>query len=123
MALWLETIQFALTEVKELFTKQKAKKVRSYEAIEAVYEAANETTVFLQECERKVEKPNKDLSKIWMEAAKKVRDVDEELYFRLLGKAEYWSDPTAWTPEKIAKANIALTAIKNDSRQILAERE
>lgn len=123
MAIWLETIQFGLSEVKELFSKQKAKKAKSYEAIEAVYEAANETTTFLQECMRKVDKPNKDLSKIWMDAAKKVRDLDEDLYFRLLGKAEYWSDPTTWSEEKINKANIALEAIKNDSKQILSDRD
>ncbi|WP_269225724.1 hypothetical protein [Flavobacterium eburneipallidum] len=55
MAFWLETIQFGLTEVKELFSKQEVKKAKSYEAVEAVYEGANETTTFLQECMRKVE--------------------------------------------------------------------
>ncbi len=123
MAFWLETIQFGLKEIKELFSKQKEKKTQSYEAIEAIYEAANETTVFFQECMRKVEKPNKDLSKIWMDAAKKVRDIDEQLYFRLLGKAEYWSDPTIWTDEKITKANISLDSIKSDAKQILADRD
>lgn len=123
MAIWLETIQFGLNEVKELFSKQDVKKAKSYEAVEAVYEAANETTTFLQECMRKVEKPNKDLSKIWMDAAKKVRDLDSDLYFRLLGKAEYWADPTTWTQDKIDRANIALDSIKNDSRQILSERD
>tara|TARA_A100000171_G_C2135457_1_gene149836 strand:+ start:244 stop:615 length:372 start_codon:yes stop_codon:yes gene_type:complete len=123
MAIWLETIQFGLKEVKELFSRQEMKKAKSYEAVEAVYEAANETTSFLQECMRKVEQPNKDLSKIWMDAAKKVRDLDSELYFRLLGKAEYWADPTAWTHEKIVRANIALDSIKEDSRQILSLRK
>jgi hypothetical protein len=123
MALWLETIQFGLKEVKELFSKQEVKKAKSYEAVEAVYEAANETTAFLKEYMRKVDKPNKDLSKIWMDAAKKVRDLDSDLYFRLLGKAEYWADPTTWTQEKIDRANIALYSIKKDSRQILSDRD
>ena len=123
MAFWLETIQFGLKEVKDLFSKQELKKAKSYEAVEAVYEAANETTTFLQECMRKVEKPNKDLSKIWMDAAKKVRDLDSDLYFRLLGKAEYWADPTTWSQEKIDRANIALDSIKKDSKQILSDRE
>ncbi len=120
--MWLETIQFGLNEVKELFAKNEVKKAKSYEAIEAIYGAANETTQFLQECMRQVEKPNKDLSKIWMEAAKKVRDLDKDLYFRLLKKAEYWSDPTIWTHDKIERANIALDSIKKDSRQILSAR-
>jgi hypothetical protein len=122
MAMWLEAIQFGLKEVRDLFSKQKAKKEKSYEAIEAVYSAANETTVFLQECMRKIEKPNSELSKIWMDAAKKVRDLDEDLYFRLLGKAEYWSNPAIWSDEKISKANIALESIKKDSLQILESR-
>lgn len=123
MAFWLETIQFGLKEVKELFSKQEVKKAKSYEAVEAVYEAANKTTTFLQECIRKVEKPNKDLSKIWMDAAKKVRDLDSDLYFRLLGKAEYWADPTTWSKEKIDRANIALQSIRKDARQILSDRD
>jgi hypothetical protein len=57
-----------------------------------------------------------------MDAATKVRALDEDLYFRLLGKAEYWSNPEIWTDEKIAKANITLEAIKNDSRLIIASR-
>ena len=123
MTFWLETIQFGLKEVKDLFSKQEVKKAKSYEAVEAVYEAANETTTFLQECMRKVGKPNKNLSKIWMDAAKKVRDLDSDLYFRLLGKAEYWADPATWSQEKIDRANIALDSIKKDSRQILSGRD
>lgn len=61
-----------------------------------------------------------DLSTIWKDAATKVRALDENLYFRLLGKAEYWSNPEIWTDEKIAKANIKLEAIKNGARQIIA---
>lgn len=123
MTMWLEAIQFGLKEVKELFTKNEAKKAKLYEAIEAIYEAANETTIFLQECSRQVEKPNRDLSKIWGDAATKVRDLNKDLYFRLLGKAEYWSDPTTWTQEKIDRANIALDSIKRDSRLLLTERD
>lgn len=108
---------------KDLFSKQQAKKAKSYEAIEAIYRAANETTTFLQRCMRKVEQPNADLSKIWIDAAKTVRELDQDLYFRLLGKSEFWSDPIAWTDDKIAKANISLESIKRDAKEILQGRD
>ena len=108
-----------LSEIKELFSKQKTKRIQSYEAVEAINEAANKTTSFLQACMRKVEHSNEDLSNIWLETAKKVRYLDEEIYFRLLAKAEYWADPTVWDTEKINKANIALESIRKDAKEIL----
>jgi adenylylsulfate kinase-like enzyme len=56
MALWLEIIEKGFKGLKELFEKSKEKKIQSYEAIEAVYEAANQTTLFLQGCMRKIAK-------------------------------------------------------------------
>lgn len=93
-----------------------------YEAVETIYEAANETTFFLQQYKEQAESPNRNLSKIWSEAATKVRDLNEELYFRLLGKAEYWADPTVWLQDRFERANMALDSIKNDSKQLLSER-
>jgi len=121
--MWLETIQFGLKEVKELFSKQNIKKEKSFEAVEAVYKAANETVAFLKEFKDDKDKPNKELRKIWENAAEKVRGLDKSLWERLLAKSEYWADPTAWTQEKIDRANIALESIKKDSKQILSERE
>ena len=119
MALWLDIIKTGLPEIKQIITGQKEKRAKVYEAVEAIHKAAIATNIFLQECMRKVEKPNKDLSEIWMEAASKVRELDNEFYIRLLGKADYWSFPASWSDEQLQHANISLEAIKKDALKIL----
>ncbi len=120
--MWLDILKEGLKEIKELIDKKKEKNQKAFAAVEAIYEAANETIVFLNECSRKVEKPNLNLSKIWSNAASKVRDLDEEMYWRLLGKAEYWSSPADWTTERIQKVRISIGGIREDSKKILSER-
>ena len=65
--MWLETIKVGLSEIKDLFNKQEKKKEKSYEAIETIYKAANDTAVFIAQCSRNIEKPNIELSNIWVE--------------------------------------------------------
>ena len=89
--MWLDVIKLGLSEIKDLFNKQEKKKEKSYEAIETIYKAANDTSSFLAQCSRNVEKPNTELSNIWVEAASKVRNLDSEMYNRLLAKSEYWA--------------------------------
>lgn len=116
---WLDSIKFGLSEVKELFNKAEKRKQKSYLAIETVYKAANETSTFLAKCKRKTEAPNTELSNIWIEAASKVRELDSELYTRLLAKSEYWANPEEWTKDKIEEYNISLESIKNDCKAII----
>ena len=119
MAICYDAIQDSLKGIKELVANKEAKKNKVYEAVEAVHSAANETTDYLQQCMRKIEGPNKELRKIWEDAAAKVRGLNMDLYIKCLSKAKYWADPRKWTTIEIKDANIALESIRNDSKKIL----
>lgn len=93
------------------------KQQKAFAACEAIQSAANKTTGFLQQNTRKSLSSNLDLSAVWMDAAAAVRDLDNEMYERLLSKAEYWSNPSGWTNEKVDKANIRLDALREDSKR------
>jgi hypothetical protein len=119
MSIWYDAIKDALKGIKEIVANKEAKRNKVYEAVEAVHSAANETTDYLQQCMRKVEGPNKEIRKIWENAATKVRGLNKDLYIRCLSKAEYWADPSKWTAKEIKDANIALESIRKDSKRIL----
>lgn len=119
MALWLEAFDRVLKEIKELVGLSKEKEQKAFAACEAIETAANKTTAFLQATARKKLAPNLELSAVWMDAAKAVRELDRSMYNRLLGKAEYWSNPKDWTDEKVDSANIRLDALRKDSKKIL----
>ena len=87
-----------------------------------MYAAANETTIYLQQCQRSIEGPNKDLNKLWLATAAKVRGLDTDLYNRLQGKAEYWSNPESWSAAKMKNANLSLESIKATAREILRDK-
>jgi hypothetical protein len=118
MALWLDAFETVLKEIKELVGKKKEKKQKAFEACEAIQRAANKTTDFLTSSSKKT-KPNKELSDIWLDAAKAVRDLDVGIYNRLLAKAEYWSNPRDWTKEKVEEANIRLDSLRKDSKAMI----
>jgi hypothetical protein len=117
--MWLDLIKVGLSEIKDLFNRQEKKKEKSYAAIETIYKAANDTSVFIAQCSRKTEKPNQELSDIWVKAASKVRDLDSDLYNRLLVKSEYWANPEVWTQQDISQYNISLESIKKHCKSII----
>lgn len=120
--MWLESIQVVLKEIKSAISNKKEAKQNLFEAVESIEKAANDTTTYLKNCNRQSEIANTALSDIWMESAKKVRDIDGDLYMRLLAKAEYWSDPSQWNDQRVERVNIALDSIRKDSRNILTDK-
>lgn len=123
MADYLDAFNTGLGLIKDIIHSEKDKKKKAYEAVEAINDAADETMIFLAESKDKAEKPNRSLVDIWANAAKTVRDIDEQMYWRLLGKAEYWSDPKKWPDERVKKENIRLEDIKRDSANILKKKK
>ncbi len=119
MSLWLDAFDRVLKEIKEFAGKNKEKQQKAFAACEAIESAANKTTGFLQQNKRSSLSPNLDLSAIWMDAAKAVRELDDDMYMRLLSKAEYWSNPAEWTDKKVDQANIRLDTLRKDSKKIL----
>jgi len=118
MSVWFTAFDRVLKEIKEFAGKSKEKEQKAFAACEAIEAAANKTTGFLEENTRKKLSSNLELSEIWMDAATAVRELDSDMYDRLLSKAEYWSNPKDWTDEKVDNANIRLDALRKDSKKI-----
>ena len=121
--MWFDIVKEGLKEIKELVTKKGKKKEKVYEAIEAINKAANRTTIYITKSISGTYKSDQELSDLWMEAAKAVRELDTELYFRLLGKAEYWSNPEEWPEDRVKKAKISLLEIKREAKKLLPSKK
>jgi hypothetical protein len=117
--MWFDIVKEGLKEIKELVAKKGKKKEKVYEAIEAINKAANRTTIYITKSISGTYKSDQELSDLWMEAAKAVRELDNNLYFRLLGKAEYWSNPEDWPEDRVQKARISLLEIKREAKKLL----
>ena len=62
-----------------------------------------------------------ELVGLWGSAAGSFFCVDPDLAERLQLKAEYWTEPDAWTPEQIHDARVSLQQITELTRQLLRE--
>jgi hypothetical protein len=62
-----------------------------------------------------------DLASLWSAAATAFYRLDADLAERLQLKAEYWTDPEAWTSEQVRSARIGLQQITELTRQLLRE--
>lgn len=121
--MWFDIVKEGLKEIKELVSKKGKKKEKVYEAIEAINKAANRTTIYITKSISGTYKSDQELSDLWMEAAKAVRELDDNLYFRLLGKAEYWSNPEDWPEDRVQKARISLLEIKREAKKLLQSKK
>jgi hypothetical protein len=59
------------------------------------------------------------LARLWSEAAAAFYQVDGALAERLQLKAEYWTDPDAWTALQVRDAHISLDEVAARARQML----
>ncbi|NUM80845.1 hypothetical protein HUU42_08575 [bacterium] len=117
--MWLELVKEGLKEIKELIDKKDKRREKAFDAVEAINRAANRTTIYITKSVSGTYKSNQELSDLWMEAAKAVRNLDQDLYWRLLGKAEFWSNPEEWSEDRVKKTKISLLEIKRSARKIL----
>lgn len=117
--MWLDIIKELYKELKERAAKKTKKKDELYDAIEAVNKAANRTTIYITKSLNGTYKSDQELSDLWMDAAKAVRELDDDLYLRLLAKAEYWSNPQDWSDEDVQSARITLEEIKKGSKELI----
>ena len=114
-----EAILKALAEIRIFKISNSKNRERIFNAVEAIREAANRTKHYYARMETEKEEPNIELSTAWMNAARAVRELDSDLYQRLLQKADFWADPNQWTPEMSEQKNIYLDEILEDSNRIL----
>lgn len=95
------------------------------DALSAAVEIANRTLQYIA-AQRANQEPDFDeeraLADGWSRAGLKLmslQDPPRKLAERYFLKAEYWSDPAAWTDEQIESAQLRLDAITKESRDFL----
>jgi len=98
---------------------------RADEALMAIYTAANETKLYIQEVQR-TGKPNPekeaDLSRLWTKASVPIRRFNVDLAERCLMKGQYWVDPSSWTVEKIVQFRIGIENVFKEAKELLMKR-
>jgi hypothetical protein len=79
-------------------------------AVRAVLVATNATTAYIVDWEKGDRDRNeeKQLGRLWSEAAAAIRRFDQEFAFALERKAQYWTNPDTWSQDDVQRAGIAL---------------
>lgn len=94
------------------------------QALSAISLALQETRNYYRDIELG-EKPNrlkeKELVRLWSEAAIPVRHIDQELSFICAHKADFWVSPSKWEKEEIVKAGIDLENVIALYRKMLTK--
>ena len=94
------------------------------EALLAIYAAANETKLYIQDVQRTGKsKPDREeeLSRLWTRAAVPIRRFNADLAERCLIKGDYWVNPSAWTVEQIAQFRIGLDDVFREAKKLLKQ--
>ncbi|MGK7913667.1 MAG: hypothetical protein AB4050_19605 [Synechococcus sp.] len=125
MAFQLDLISGISREIREWVNRydrnNMAEKERANAAVVAISTAVLETRKYLASLnanERDIDEQS-ELSNLWNDAHIKIRTIDSEFADRCFLKAEYWTDPTSYTENDIAKYNIALDDMSIAARNFL----
>lgn len=112
--------------------EQKERKEQERKAIKALYVALNETLTYF----RRLEHPElalpgttneaqrnlhieDSISRLWMEAAVELKDIQPQLSQRCFMKGVYWTGRDRWNEERVKDANIKLEALLDDAKALL----
>jgi hypothetical protein len=93
-------------------------------ALPKLQKAVLETQLYVASLDREESLDRKEerrLVKLWRTAAARFYALDGELAERLQLKAEYWTQPEAWTSQQVRDAGIALQHVAEYTRQLLHE--
>lgn len=90
-------------------------------AIRKVWEAVDKTTDHLRRWHApEVHKqPNRDLVRLWNEAALAIAVFDSKLAKRLRLKARHWSAPEHWSDKEVEMAGIGIDRVADEARDLL----
>ena len=92
-------------------------------ALKSIYVAALETKMYLAAIEDRGEPQNHDteakLSRLWLEAALDLREIDPDLADRCLLKGDYWANPNRWTDEQVEESRINVNTVYEEARKLL----
>lgn len=92
------------------------------DALNALYLAVSRTLEYLEQSggEKCFDRSEEfELSRLWGDAAQKVRHVSRGLALRLHDKADYWADQLEWSSEEVKTRQIELKRIRDELRRLL----
>jgi hypothetical protein len=93
-------------------------------ALTAFLDALNETTIYLGRIQIVLDASTREdeerLSRLWREAAQKVRKYNPELAQRCSMKGAYWADRYRWSDEEIHEMQISIKEITKFANRALA---
>lgn len=118
-----ESFLKVISEMRIFILGRKKSRESIFNAIEKIRTAADKTMHYYATMKFPEEQPNIELSDCWRDAASSVREIDLDLYNRLLDKANYWANPSEWTDQKIQDKKIYLDEIINDCNQLLRKKK
>ena len=112
--------------------EQKERQEQERRAIKALYVVLNETLTYFRriehpefaspenraEFERNI-KTEDGLSRLWMEAAVELKEVNRDLSQRCFMKGVYWTDRDRWDEKRVKSANIKLETLLQDAQALL----
>lgn len=92
-------------------------------ALQAYLDALQETRFFLRGIGRdnpeELKNQQRNLSDLWLSAAKLVSDLNSELAERCFAKAEYWSDPSGWRDDDREDMDILIESMERTARELM----
>jgi hypothetical protein len=120
----LKSLPALLEPLSKLRLQQAGKKEAFRAAVKSMQAAVVATKTYLADVERHHDvgrHRETKLAELWAEASLAFMNVRPEITERLQLKAEFWTDPSAWTREQVREAGISLNAKAELLRQLLVE--
>ena len=122
--------------IGEWFSKYKADKKNNTEeyrnALVSFYTALNETKLYISKINKQrlsdshkinEEEENRlceeKLSRLWLDASIKLREINRDLADRCFLKSDYWTEPNRWSDADVKKAKIDITKVFKEARKLL----
>ena len=115
-------IKAAYDILKDVRTRRRAEPESSQRALNALYAAATETAEYLdylKDCDKQKRRRERQLSKLWRNAARTLEPFNEELASRLFLKADSWLNPDKWSDKDVKNARIKLSDIQREIRKMI----
>lgn len=114
-----------VTIIKEMKSQNVVDEDKYDLALLSLYAATTETKNYISSITN-VKKHDKEkelqLSELWNKAGVNLRRINNNLAYRCIVKADYWSNPNEWTDDDINESNISLNKIIQESIDLMTKR-
>lgn len=90
-------------------------------ALKSIYVALSETRSYFSD--RKIlakdRERERQIAKLWFEAAIELKEIDNDLAMRCFLKGEFWTDPDNWKNDEEQNLNISINEMTSLCRKLL----